>query len=164
MTPRDQMGDLWLIYFLLYFGPPLFLIALGYVAGRIIERRHLKSIAEREARLALAVPTNLKTVPSRPVAGSFLVMGSVVIASDFYKTFGARLKSMVGGRLGTLETLMERGRREAVLRMREQAASYGAQVVFNVRLETSTIVSSQGRNSMPGIEVMAYGTAVIFKG
>ncbi len=118
----------------------------------------------RESQLKLAAPTSLKTPPARPVAQSFLVSGSVVIASDFYKSLGAQLKTLVGGRLMTLETLVERGRREAILRMREQAAAQGAHIVMNVKIETSTITRSERKASMPSVEVLAYGTAVVFSG
>jgi len=138
------------------------LILVGYLVGRHNERKHYRELAEREARLAgVAVPTNLKNPPGGTIVGSFLVIGSVVIASDYYKTIGANLKSLVGGRLTTLETLMERGRREAILRMREQAAGHGAQMVLNVRIESSTIASARGRASMPSVEVIAYGSAVV---
>jgi len=148
-----------LIPLLLQFGLPLFLILLGYIAGRIIERRHIRSILDRENRLRLAIPTNLKQAPDRPVAQAFLVSGSVVIAADYYQTLGAQIKKLVGGRLGTLETLLERSRREAILRMREQAAWQGAHLVLNVRLETSSISEGAG---MPRVEVLAYGTALVF--
>lgn len=146
-----------LLILALQFGLPLALIVLGCVAGRVIERRHFQSIISREAGMTMAIPTNLKRPPDLPVADTFLVVGSVVIASDYFKTLGAGLKSLVGGRLGTLETLVERARREAILRMREQAAYYGAQMVLNVRLETSSV----GGVRRPMVEVMAYGTAVI---
>ncbi len=146
----------------LWWGLPLTLILIGYFIGRVVEREHVRSLDARESRLSLAIATNLKRPPpDRTVTSSFLVSGSVVIASDYYKTFGANLKTMIGGRLGTLETLMERGRREALLRMRESAATHGAQMVFNVRLESAAIASG-GRQSMPSIEVLAYGTAVVF--
>ena len=76
-----------------------------------------------------------------------------MIASDYFKTFGAQLKRIFGGRLRTYETLIERARREAIQRMRSQAAAHGADIVMNVRLETSRIIKS-------AVEVIAYGTAV----
>lgn len=152
----------WIII-LLNFLPVIFLLALGFIVGRLLERRHLKSLFERERAASSAIPTNLKMMPDQPVAKSFLVIGSVVIASDYYKTIGARLKAIVGGRLRTLETLMDRGRREAIMRMREQAAAHGAHLVLNVRLETSTITRSARRTSMPSMEVIAYGTAVVYR-
>ena len=54
---------------------------------------------------------------------------------------------------------MERARREAVVRMLRQAQEHGANVVWNVRIETSTIQGKQ-KGKSAGVEVMAYGTAM----
>lgn len=140
--------------------PPLGLIALGFLSGRIIERRHFRSLSRREAQPG-PVLTNLKRVPGGPtVIASTFCVGSVVIASDYFKFFGARLKGLVGGRLRTLETMLERGRREALLRLRDQAAQAGADMVLNVRLETAVIMRTRQGGSYPAAEVIAYGTAV----
>ncbi len=154
----EQMA---LIRFFVIYGPIILLIGAGFLAGKLIERRHLKDMDRRDGRPGLSTATNLRTPPETAVRASFLVMGSTVIASDYYKTLGARLKTLVGGRLGTLESLVERGRREAILRMREQAASAGAQLVINVRIETSTIARSDRAAAMPSVEVLAYGTALV---
>ncbi len=136
---------------------PLVLVVLGFAAGRLAERRHLRSLAEREAAPGPAA-TNLRRLPDGArVVASALCIGNVVIASDYFKTFGASLKTLVGGRLRTLETLLDRGRREAALRLREDAARLGADLVMNVRFETSIIRSNAA-------EVTAYGTAVKLAG
>ncbi len=141
-------------------GIPLFLIALGFTTGRIAERRHFSSLRRREAAPG-PVLTNLKYAPhGARVTEACFCMGGVVIASDYFKFFGASLKNLVGGRLRTLETLLERGRREALLRMREQAGAAGADMVLNVRLETAMIMRARGRKSSPAAEVIAYGTGV----
>lgn len=144
----------------LQIGLPLFLIALGFLVGRINEGRHRRSLARREA-MGGPVLTNLKALPTGMDAReSRLCVSSVVIASDYFKTFAARLKTLVGGRLRTLETLLERGRREALLRLREQAAGMGADLVLNVRLETAVIMRGRRNRPYPAAEVIAYGTAV----
>ena len=48
---------------------------------------------------------------------------------------------MFGGRVSAYETLVDRARREAILRMKEEAK--GADIILNMRLETSSI--SKGR-------------------
>lgn len=145
---------------LLQLGIPLFLIALGFATGRIIERRHFRSLARREA-LPGPVLTNLEKLPAGMVpASSQFCVGSVVIASDYFKAFGASLKNLVGGRLRTLETLLERARREALQRLRQQAAVVGADMLLNVRLETAIIMRSKRRKGTLATEVIAYGTAV----
>jgi uncharacterized protein YbjQ (UPF0145 family) len=135
-------------------GLPLLLLALGFVTGRVIERRHLAALSAREAA-AGPLLTNLERLPGE-AAGCTFCMGSVVVAADYFKLVGAGLKTLVGGRLRTLETIVDRGRREALLRMREQAARHGADFVMNVRIETAIV-----RRGMT--EVIAYGTAVRLK-
>ena len=141
-------------------GSPVILILLGFLTGRIIESRHFRSLSQREARGG-PVLTNLKTLPDgrRPRESKFCI-GGVVIASDYFKTFGAKLKSLVGGRIRTLETMLERGRREAMLRLRDQAEEFGADVVISVRLETAVIMKNRQGKNYPAAEVIAYGTAV----
>ena len=50
-----------------------------------------------------------------------LVTGECVISGDYFKNFVAGLKNLFGGRLTTFESVIDRGRREAILRMREKA-------------------------------------------
>ena len=54
---------------------------------------------------------------------------------------------------------MERARREAVLRMKEDAKARGATSVWNIRLETASIAKGARQNTA-SVEVMAYGTAL----
>lgn len=135
------------------------LLSLGFLVGRASEHRHRKKLALREAAPGPTL-TNLKRLPGGVVAAdSHLCIGTLVIATDYFKTFIAGLKTMVGGRMGMLETLLDRGRREAIQRMREQAAAHGADIVLNIRLETSMI--GQGTKTKgTSAEVIAYGTAV----
>ena len=134
------------------------LILVGYLAGHAAERRHDKSLARREAEPGPAL-TNLRRLQDGArVARSELCVGCVVIATDYFKSFAAKLKTLVGGRMGMLESLIRRGRREALQRLREQAAEMGADVVLNIRIETSMIV--RGRKQAGPAEVIAYGTAV----
>lgn len=149
-----------LIQTIINLGVPICLIAIGYVIGHVVERRHFQSLARREAASG-PVLTNLKTIPAGvKVVSSQLCVASVVIANDYFKQFGAKLKTLVGGRLRTLETLLERGRREALQRMREQASQGGANLVLNVRLETSILLVGKGGKSSGPAEVIAYGTAI----
>ena len=53
---------------------------------------------------------------------------------------------------------MDRARREAILRMAEQARNQGASAVHNIRLLNSNLGHSG--SAMGGCEVLAYGTAV----
>ncbi len=135
------------------------LVTLGYFFGRRAENKHFKQLIEREAVMN-ALPAMASRIP--PGDGEYdqvLVSGSVVIANDYFKTFVAGLRNFFGGNISTYETLLDRARREAVLRMKDQAKALGAESVFNVKYETSNI-SGQYSKRLPILEVHAYGTAL----
>jgi uncharacterized protein YbjQ (UPF0145 family) len=50
------------------------------------------------------------------------VSGSVVVSVDYFKRFLAGLRTLVGGRVTSYETLLDRARREAILRCKETRA------------------------------------------
>ena len=139
----------------------LTLLAVGFIAGRVAESRHYASILKREEMLApvLVVPSK-RPPPMTPAPGTRFVSGSVVVSVDYFKRFVAGLRLLVGGRLTSYESLLDRARREAMLRMKAKAHANGAAMVFNVKLETASI-SKGRRNSIGSIEVYAYGTAII---
>lgn len=142
-------------------GATVALLVLGFVAGSIAERRHYASIRQRERDL-LRLPALTFEAPSTwTVRRGALVAGSVVVSLDYFKRFLAGLKSLIGGRLRSYETLLDRARREAVLRMKEDARRRGFDAVANVRLETSSIASARRNGKgVTGLEVLAFGTAV----
>ncbi len=137
----------------------LILLVLGYVFGQLAEKRHFRSIIKREAELRDVLCFTERNVPEMGHIDSVLVCGSVVISIDFFKKFVAGLRNLVGGRVSAYESLLERARREAILRMKADARARGAKSVWNVRLETSSITkdASQG---VAAVEVIAFGTAV----
>jgi len=139
------------------------LLLAGLVFGRTAERRHYRDIIAREEALADILVFSERRIPDFAAPPrTTLVVGSAVIAEDYFKRIAASLKSLVGGRLTAYESLMDRGRREAVLRMKEEARRLGADMVFNVRFETASLADSAGgRQAMFSAEFIAYGTALI---
>ena len=135
----------------------LALLVLGYGVGRLLERRHYQSIRAREQALRHVLALNTRYVPEGVVAtGAQLVSGGVVISSDYFKTFVAGFRAFFGGRFRGYETLLERARREALLRLKEAAQAQGSTLVIGVRFESTTIAGS----STPSVEVLAFGTAL----
>ena len=148
------MGDL--INALIFLG----LLALGYFAGTYFEKQHYKSIKQRERQTRHVPLVTFGAKQAIPEAREVeMFAGSVVISSDYFKTFTLGLRNLVGGRVVVYESLLDRGRREALLRMKEKAIAWGATQVLNVRLESSTVSGSQGRGPI-SIEVIAYGTGI----
>ena len=139
---------------------PLFLLALGFFVGRSKERTHFKQIEIQEANLAHIKALSLKRLPDDLDAGASLVTGNVVVAVDYFKKLMAMIRMVFGGRLRSYDSLMERARREVLLRVKQQAHDRGADAIYNLRFEYSTI-GQQPRIS--GVEILAYGTAVKYK-
>ena len=144
------------MYDLIFF---LILLACGYVFGQLAEKRHFRSIIAREAELQDLLCFSERNVPATYSGEAALVSGSVVISIDYFKRFVAGLRNFIGGRVSSYESLLERARREAMLRMKEEARARGASSVWNVRLETASI-SKDNDQTIGAVEVVAYGTAV----
>ena len=132
------------------------LVILGYIFGSAAEQRHFKSIIKRERELNRLAAVATRFPPEDTAWRQQLVTGNVVIASDYFKTFTASLINIFGGKVTPFESLIDRARREAMLRMKADAQSLGAEYIFNVKYNTSRI-SQFGAGA---IEVMAYGTAL----
>ncbi|XOB61263.1 YbjQ family protein [Campylobacterota bacterium DY0563] len=135
----------------------LILLIMGYLFGTLAERKHYKSIKKREQEF-ISLPTIMlkKPLNNENIIDSRLVNGSVVISIDFFKKFVAALINIFGGNISTYETLVDRARREAILRMKEDATD--ANEIINIRIETSSI--SKNAKAIGTVEVLAYGTAI----
>ncbi len=142
---------------------PLVFVGLGYTIGRWREQSHLKSLAIREEALGHIMVTDLKTIAHPETASSgCLVMGEAVIATDYFKSIATQLRNLIGGEMKSMQALVDRARREAIVRMLEQADRAGATEVHNVRLETSNIRSATSRKKAAiSVEMLAFGTAVV---
>ena len=141
----------------------LILLAVGYTVGTFLEKRHFRSIERRERELlhipvlaGRALPVDKDRVESVAIA-----TGSAVISVDYFKRFAAVLRNLFGGRMKTYETLLDRARREALLRMRQQVPD--ADYIINVRLATASISKSAKRKNVACVEGLAYGTALRLK-
>jgi uncharacterized protein YbjQ (UPF0145 family) len=148
----------------LNFGLPLIVLMVAYFIGSGLEKRHFASILAREDELQEFPVVSFDTMPGDWNAESCqLVTGSIVISLDYFKRVIAGLRGLIGGRIRTYEPLLERARREALLRMTESAKAQGYDAVFNVRLETSRLANAtRDGKGTAGVEMLAFGTAVKF--
>ena len=135
------------------------LLSVGFVFGSIAEKRHYASIRAREKKLRNIIIVPEKRLPRQDCDTAF-VCGSVVIAQDYFKNALAGFVHFFGGRIGAYETLLERARREAILRMKEQAVQQRARLIFNVKFSTCNLMGQEQRG-VGCVEVTAYGTAII---
>ncbi|MDM8568495.1 heavy metal-binding domain-containing protein [Thiotrichales bacterium HSG1] len=141
----------------------LFLLIIGYLFGNYREKQHFKNIKQREKKVLRLSAASFggQQVIATKVTETKLVVGSVVISIDYFKMISSMLRNLVGGKVIVYETLLDRSRREAILRMKEQAIEWQAKQILNVRLETVAIGGRFGGRLDPGsVEVIAYGTGV----
>ena len=138
-----------MIYFII-------LVGLGYCIGTQIEKKHYASLKQREALyLQLPTVTGKNALEDRPIEKAHLVSGSAAVSTDYFKTLLSGLRNFFGWEISAYETILDLARREAIVRLKEKAA--GADIILNLRVETSTV------SQMGGAEVLAYGTAVYYK-
>ena len=143
---------------LINYVPLVILFAVGWFFGGRHERQHLARllVSERELRHIIVSSERFYCPKLAADSESELVLGSVVIAQDYFKMVIAKVLSFFGKNLTTYETLLDRARREALVRMRIQAQLKGYSHIYGLRLEVSNI---NQLGSM--VEAIAYGTAVM---
>ena len=143
---------------LINYAPFILLFAAGWFFGSRHERQHLAQLSVAEQSLSHIMVSSERFYVPKLAANTEgeLVLGSVVIAQDYFKMIIARVLSIFGKNLTTYETLLDRARREAIVRMRTEAQAKGYNYIYGLRLEVSNI---NQLGSM--VEAIAYGTAVI---
>lgn len=149
---------------ILQFVLPLVLILIGWLVGTHLEKKHYASIRLREKMTGKTPVVSLSKIGAdQPILQSWLVTGSAVISVDYFKRLLAALRNIFGGRVASYESLVDRARREAILRMKEQCPT--ADIIINLRLETSTISRQgpSGQRAVGCVEVLAYGTAIQYQ-
>lgn len=129
------------------------LFAVGWTFGRHAERKHLNELEAQEKRLAyIRIDNNRFKTSEHP---GQLVSSNVVISHDYFKYVIANIQNFFGGRLTSYESVVERARREAVVRLKLEAEKMGATQIMGLRLSTTELGMQGGM-----IEVFAYGTAI----
>jgi len=128
----------------------------GWLLATWFERRHFKSMRERELPLQNISVSTSKRVSSCEPEGVTLLIGSVVVAHDYFRTLVIFIRKVVGGNVRPYERLVQRGRREALIRLKEEADLRGIDKVINVRFTTNSV---SGR-FLQAVEMVAYGTGV----
>jgi uncharacterized protein YbjQ (UPF0145 family) len=143
-------------------GIPVLLVALGFFWGSFVERRHYASIERRERERRPIPVTNVRELDEgRHVASSRLVSASVVVSVDAFKAMVGSIQIFFGGRVRAYESLVDRARREAILRLFDEAGA--VDTLVNLRVETSMIDQDEPGKNATSIEALAYATAVEYE-
>ena len=129
------------------------LFCIGWGFGRHAEQKHLKELEAQEKRLShIRIDSNRFKTTDRP---GQLLSSNVVISHDYFKYVIANIQNFFGGRLTSYESVVERARREAVVRLKQEAENMGATQIMGLRLSTTELGMQGGM-----VEVFAYGTAI----
>ena len=126
---------------------------MGFGFGRFNERKHLQYLDEQEQRLAYIRVNNSRFIES--TLPGHMISSNVVISHDYFKYAIANVQNMLGGRLTSYESVVERARREAIVRLKLEAEKIGADQIMGIRLSTTELGMQGGM-----VEVFAYGTAI----
>ncbi|WP_180179118.1 YbjQ family protein [Acinetobacter sp. YH12041] len=129
------------------------LFSVGFGFGRYNERKHLQYLDEQEQRLAYIRVNNSRFIES--TFPGHMISSNVVISHDYFKYAIANVQNMLGGRLTSYESVVERARREAIVRLKLEAEKMGADQIMGIRLSTTELGMQGGM-----VEVFAYGTAI----
>ena len=84
-----------------------------------------------------------------------IVTGETIFGTNVFRDFLASIRDIVGGRSGSYEEVLRKGKDEALLEMETRAAALGANAIVGVDLDYETV----GQNGSM-LMVTCSGTAV----
>ena len=151
---------IYLAFFVLSFGSlPVF-----YLVGKHLEDTHLSDLEARERALAHMLVTDLRAFPMMDAQPKppVMVTGEAVLAADAFKSWLLSWRSLFGGEAKSFRKLMDRSRREALMRLLEEAHRQGYNAVCNVRYDSADltgVVSAQSKNAGKKVAILASATA-----
>ena len=129
---------------------------IGWTVATWFERRHYKEMEEREAVLGDITLNTSKSINADSGDDAMFLMGSVVISHDYFRTLIIFIKKLIGGNIGAYERLVHRARREAIIRLKEEAHMRGLNKIINIRFGSVLV----GPKFLTAIEMVAYGTGI----
>jgi len=147
---------------LIYIVPSVLLLIVGFLAGRAIARKHRIDLDRREQQVAHLRVTDLRDhdaamLGDRPAR---MVISEVTLGADYFISLLARLRNLIGGNVGVFEELLLRARREALMRLREQAVAEGYTGLANVRMEFADISgNAMSKQKAVMVTILAHATA-----
>lgn len=131
---------------------PLVVFILIAVEARNREKQHYQDIRQREVlTMDLPVFSEKLSLQSQYIKGTKFVMSSITMSDDLFKYIWASMKTTFGGRIEPYELIVDRARREAILRLKESCID--ADAIVNIQFCHSSIKRRL-------VEMVVYGTAI----
>ncbi|MDD2907150.1 MAG: heavy metal-binding domain-containing protein [Candidatus Gracilibacteria bacterium] len=135
------------------------LLGLGYFFGHKAEQNHYKRIIAKEKELIDIVVLTKTDVKNLGAETGEIVSGTIVVSIDYFKKFIASFVQFFGGRVKSYESLLDRARRDTLVKIKQQAKDGGYNAIANLKIETSSISKGQ-KGQIVSVEVLSYATAV----
>lgn len=137
----------------------IIIVLLGLYFWKRAEKKHYVSLLEREEKYKNIIVLSDKDIKNEKNIQSewVLITEGTVVAMDAFKKFTAGLINIVGGRVKAYESLVDRARKEAVLKVKQAADELWYNAVINLRIETSSI-SKSTKKTVWAVEAIAYAT------
>ena len=133
-----------------------------YAFWSFAEKKHFKQIIQKESELKNIVVLSKYDAKTLDIFWTELVTWNIVLSIDFFKKFLSGFVNFFGWRMSSYESLLDRARRDSIVKIKEKAKKKWFNAIANLRLETSSI-SKWKKRQIWSIEVLAYATAINLK-
>ena len=159
-------GAIILVYIL---GPILLSLLfpfLSWAIGRWYQDRLMSALLlnEKQQGNMLQSDQHLSTqslMTTMTAESSTLLHVSICVGPSMGQIFFMWFKSIFGGRLHSYDVVLDYGRREALLRLNQQAKNLGCSSVVNIRIETSTVsFAKNDKSNTSSVEFLAFATGI----
>lgn len=138
------------------------IVLLGLFFGKYIEKKHYASIVEREEKyknIVVLSDKDTRNMKNISEDNSLLITEGTVVSIDAFKKLMAAFVNIFGWRVKAYESLVDRARREAILKVKETAYENDYNALVNLRIETSSI-SKNAKQRVWAVEALAYASGV----
>jgi len=145
---------------------PILLPFLSWAIGRWYQGRLMDALVlnEKQNGMMLQNDQHLSTSSSMTTmaaTSSTLLHVSICVGPSMGQIFFMWFKSLFGGRLYSYDVVLDYGRREALLRLNQQAKALGCSSMVNIRIETSTVsFAKNNQNKTSSVEFLAFATGI----
>tara|TARA_Y100000768_G_scaffold260696_1_gene198554 strand:+ start:710 stop:1207 length:498 start_codon:yes stop_codon:yes gene_type:complete len=159
-------GAIILVYIL---GPILISLLfpfLSWAIGRWYQDRLMNALLVKEKQQGnmLQSDQHLSTqslMTTMTAESSTLLHVSICVGPSMGQIFFMWCKGVFGGRLHSYDVVLDYGRREALLRLNQQAKDLGCSSMVNIRIETSTVsFAKNDRSNTSSVEFLAFATGI----
>ena len=142
-------------------GVTVLLLCLGIVFGSLAERRHYADILRREDKYHHVIQTQTGSylMPRVGADPPTLICSETTVATDYFKRFLAGIRTFFGGEIRGYNSLVERARRETLVKLLQQAEGLGFNAICNVRLEPADVGGNVQRAGQSMVCIVGSATA-----